>query len=207
MNTKTVLSKIMGLLSKEVELTYAQLKDGTVVESETFDVGEDLFVVGEDGTKTPAPDGEHELSLKDTEGNDVLIKVISKDGKIIERENVELADEETIEAEPLPGDESKEEDLAEIAEVSPSDEVSPDDVEIALSEVIEKLSYRIEEMEKKIAKMEEITIEVGEEDEEEEELPKLDGAPIETKLSATATPKVKNKNVSAHERVLQRMYN
>ena len=43
--------------------------------------------------------------------------------------------------------------------------------------------------------------------EEEEELPKLDGAPIETKLSATATPKVKNKNVSAQERVLQRMYN
>jgi len=79
MNAKTVLSKIVSLLSKEeVELTYAKLKDGTVVESATFDVGEDLFVIGEDGSKTPAPDGEHELSLRDTEGNEVLIKVISK---------------------------------------------------------------------------------------------------------------------------------
>ena len=73
MNVKTVLSKIANLISTdEVNLAYAKLKDGTVVESPTFDVGEDLFVVSEDGTKTPAPDGEHELSLKDTEGNDVL---------------------------------------------------------------------------------------------------------------------------------------
>jgi hypothetical protein len=212
MNTKTVLSKIMNLLSKEeVELVYAKLIDGTVVESETFDVGEDLFVVGEDGTKTPAPDGEHELALKDTEGNDVLIKVISKDGKIIERENVELADEETIKAEPLPGDESKKEEMAEIAEVTPNeDAVSPEDdeteIEITLSEVVEKLAYRIEEMEKKIAAFEAIKEEEVEEM-EDEELPKLDGAPIETKLSAVGTSKVKNKNVSAHERVLQRMYN
>jgi hypothetical protein len=211
MNTKTVLSKIMNLLSKEeVELVYAKLIDGTVVESETFDVGEALFVVGEDGTKTPAPDGEHELALKDTEGNDVLIKVISKDGVITERENVELADEETIKAEPLPGDESKKEDMAEIAEVTPNeDAVSPEDdeIEITLSEVVEKLAYRIEEMEKKIAAFEAIKEEDEVEEMEDEELPKLDGAPIETKLSAVGTSKVKNKNVSAHERVLQRMYN
>ena len=89
MNSKTVLSKILGLLSmdKEVELTYAKLKDGTIVESATFDVGEDLFVVSEDGTKTPAPDGEHELSLKDESGNENLIKVITKDGKIEEIRN------------------------------------------------------------------------------------------------------------------------
>jgi hypothetical protein len=93
MNSKTVLNKIMSLLSKEeVILTYARLADGTIVESATFDVGEDLFVVSEDGTKTPAPDGEHELALKDSEGNETLIKVISKDGKIVERENVELED-------------------------------------------------------------------------------------------------------------------
>ena len=40
MNSKTVLSKILGLLSKEeVEMTYAKLADGTIVESATFDVG------------------------------------------------------------------------------------------------------------------------------------------------------------------------
>ena len=93
MNSKTVLSKIMALLSKdEVALTYAKLADGTIVESPTFDVGEPLEVVSEDGTKAKAPDGEHELSLKDTEGNETLIKVITKDGVIVERENVELED-------------------------------------------------------------------------------------------------------------------
>ena len=101
MNSKTVLSKILGLLSldKEVELTYAKLKDGTIVESATFDVGEDLFVVSEDGTKTPAPDGTHELSLKHESGEENLIKVITKDGKIEERENIEL---ETVKVEDLP---------------------------------------------------------------------------------------------------------
>jgi hypothetical protein len=105
MNSKTVLNKILSLLSKEeVVLTYAKLADGTIVESATFDVGEDLFVVSEDGTKTPAPDGMHELSLKDESGNENLIKVRTEGGKIVERENVELAaaDEEIVKVEDLP---------------------------------------------------------------------------------------------------------
>ena len=79
----------------------ATLKDGTVVKSPTFDVGEEVSIVAPDGKETPAPDGEHELSLKDTEGNEVLIKIITKDGKIVERENVELSDvvEDAIEEE------------------------------------------------------------------------------------------------------------
>ena len=86
MNSKSVLNKIMTLLSaKEVELTYAKLADGTIVESPTFDVGEPLEIVSEDGTKSPAPDGEHELALKDESGNENIIKVITKDGKIVER--------------------------------------------------------------------------------------------------------------------------
>ena len=69
----------------------AMLKDGTVVKSPTFDVGEEVKIVSPDGAEQPAPDGEHELKLKDTEGKEVLIKIITKDGKITERENVELA--------------------------------------------------------------------------------------------------------------------
>ena len=100
MNSKSVLKRIMTLLSsEEVTLTYAKLADGTIVESATFDVGEDLFVVSEDGTKSPAPNGFHDLMLKDEEGNETLLKVKSEDGKIVERENVEMAD---VKTEPIP---------------------------------------------------------------------------------------------------------
>lgn len=77
----------------------ATLKDGTVVKSPTFDVGEEVKVVSPDGKEMPAPDGEHELKLKDSEGKEVLIKIITKDGKITERENVELPAEEEKEVE------------------------------------------------------------------------------------------------------------
>ena len=226
MNSKTVLNKIMQMLSltEEVALTYAKLADGTIVETATFDVGEDLFVVSEDGTKSPAPDGTHDLMLKDTEGNETMLKVISKDGKIVERENVELADVDAdmVKTEPIPavGNEDKENvmpDLkgqvkdgtlmAEVTEdVNPlpedaeaEDEAGEDEeVEINLGKKIEEMAYRIEEMEKKMKVMEATMMPpvdsiVTEEEagtmmkaaDEEEELPKLDGAPTEeaTKFS------------------------
>ena len=74
---------------KNESFVEASLKDGTVVKSKTFDVGEDVFVVSPDGAESPAPDGEHELFLKDSEGNEVKIRIITKDGKIVERMNVE----------------------------------------------------------------------------------------------------------------------
>ena len=233
MNARTALNKIIGLLSsQEVKLTYAKLKDGTIVESATFDVGEDIFVIGEDGSKTPAPNGEHEISLRDEEGNETLIKVIAEEGKIVERENVELAaeDEETIEAEPIPAADGAEpidqtqlaeETITEEAPIStvgdgiPADiEKEGPEVEISLAEVCEKLSYRIDELEKKLAKFEEIEISVGEEEEteeemEEEELPKLDGAPIEAKKFSVMkdTNSFTNKKVmSAQESVLAKLY-
>lgn len=223
MTSKNVLNKILALLSveKEVTLTYAKLADGTIVESPTFDVGEDLFVVSEDGTKSPAPNGFHDLMLKDEEGNETLLKVKSEDGKIVERENVEMADvktepipqgtgeelpenerpeqpnsvksgtlkmaEETEEAEPIPADEDK----------SMEEEGEEPEIEIELGKKMEDLQYRIEEMEKKIANMEAMYPPVASEvvqeeegikmsaepDDEEEELPKLDGAPIEESVS------------------------
>ena len=220
MNSKTVLNKILGLLSmdeKEVTLTYAKLKDGTIVESPTFDVGEPLEVVSEDGTKTPAPDGEHELALKDESGNENLIKVIVKDGKIVERMNVELEmvpveeipqqiqkDKADEKADPKGSIESgtlKMEEETQTAEPLPEDTDMPEDeepsIEIELGKMMEKMQYRIEEMEKKMAKMEEammppVDSEVTQEvagikmaAEDDEELPKLDGAPTEeaTKFS------------------------
>ena len=100
MNSKNVLSKIMTLLSldkEEILFTDAKTAEGTILQSPTFDLGEDVEVVSEDGTKSKAPDGEHEIALKDSEGKEVVIRIETKDGKITSRENVEEAKTEAPE--------------------------------------------------------------------------------------------------------------
>jgi hypothetical protein len=214
MNATEVLKKILttlALVKEEVEFTYAKLADGTILESPTFDLGEKVEVVSEDGTKTAAPDGEHEVVLKDSEGNDVRIKVETKDGIITERENVEVetpAADEAVEMESIAGGDmgdDEEVDTEETANPIPEDEDKED-----MKKVVEKLQYRIDELEKKYNEMvavKEETISEGKEaekvetapipgdptavntiekmaavdpsEEDEEELPKLDGAPID----------------------------
>lgn len=199
-------------------------------------MGESVEVVHEDGTKTPAPDGEHEIALKDSEGKEVVIRIVTKDGKITERENVEeakpeseveMADEKVEEipqqiqkdkvneVEDAPnsvksGTLKMEEETEEVAPLTedtdkPEDEMPTEEVDMAKQ--MESLSYRIEEMEAKIAKMEamyppvdsEVTDEVAgikmSSEEDEEELPKLDGAPIEegVKFSAEQTKRTYGK--------------
>ena len=223
MNSKQVLDRIVSMLSltkkeEEVEMTYAKLKDGTIVESPTFDVGEPVEVISEDGSKTPAPDGEHELVLRDTEGNEVPFKVITKDGVITERENVELETEEvkpipsatadndkglkpsSMLAEELPSGDGIEEE----AEPLPGEEGSPFD----MKKMYEDMAYRIEEMEKRIAKMEAIE-EVAETEEvmEEDNTPKLDGAPIEEQKFSAIKPKNKNREVNLQGSFLSKLYN
>jgi len=222
MNAKKVLNKIVEFLSaNEVELTYAKLADGTIVESKTFDVGEDLFVVSEDGTKSPAPNGMHDLMLKDTEGKQNLIKVKTEEGKIVERENVEMADEKVKDI-PQAGTYTKDDEVPEVAgeiksgtlkmeeetdqveklpesedaELKPEDEKP--EIEIELKKMMEKMAYRIEEMEKKMMKMEEHMkpkeemVDEEVEEEVDEELPKLDGAPTEEAMKLSAESNRKN---------------
>ena len=176
MNSNTVLKKILTLLSsetkEEVSFVTAALVDGTVVESATFDVGEEVFVVGEDGEKTPAPNGEHELFLRDEEGNEVRIRIITEEGKITERMNVEEASEEST------TEEVEMEEVSEEVEMEEEEKIEEEVSMEIINKVVEEMSYRIEELEKKIAEMQ-VEEEVEEEVEaEEEELPKLDGAPV-----------------------------
>ena len=201
MNATQVLKKIMTTLSlakEEVLFAYAKLADGTILESPTFDVGEMVEVVSEDG-KSPAPAGEHELILRDTEGNEERIKIIvDAEGKITERENVELADKEE-KMESIAGD-----DMGDDEEVDTEETAEPISEDMRkygdMKKVMEDMSYRIEELEKKIQSMMEVKEEGGDADkvkteplpgdkeekmaavdpdEDEDELPKLDGAPID----------------------------
>jgi len=239
MNAKQVLSKIMTLLNKdEVELTYAKLADGTIVESPTFDVGETLDVVSEDGTKSPAPNGFHDLKLEGEEGEEVYIKVKTEDGKIVERENVEMeAATEKVKDLPEAGTYTKDDQVADPAgseikgslkmaeeteevETLPEDageDLKPEDekpeIEIELGKKMESMAYRIEEMEKKIAKMEAMMPapdeKVAEEVEEEMELPKLDGAPVDEAMKFSIETNKKNygkKEVNSQSTFLSKLY-
>lgn len=103
-------STIIAIASKDKEMKsevnteddsimeYTEAKDaqGQVLESSTFDVGEDVYLVKEDGSKEPAPNGEHQVVLKDESGNENKIRIQVKDGKITQRENVEEEDSEDM---------------------------------------------------------------------------------------------------------------
>lgn len=239
MNATEVLKKILttlALVKEGVELTYAKLADGTILESPTFDLGEKVEVVSEDGTKTAAPDGEHEVVLKDSEGNDVRIKVETKDGIITERENVEVetpAEDEAVEMESIAGGDmgdDEEVDTEETANPIPEDEDSED-----MKKVVEKLQYRIDELEKKYKEMAEVKEEeisegkkaekveteplpgdkaekmaaVDPSEEDEDELPKLDGAPIDEQAQKTQNGVKLGKNgkvVNTQQSFLSRLY-
>jgi hypothetical protein len=202
MNAKQVLDKVLAALSlvkEEVTFTDAKLADGTILQSPTFDLGESVEVVHEDGTKTPAPNGEHEVVLKDSEGNDVRIRVQTEDGKIVERSNVEEeapAKDEAVDMESIAGDDISSPEAPNEIQTEPQD----------IPQTMESLSYRIEELEKLVkehlidkapsAESQKETTEpvsmaaVDGEDEDsvdsdEEELPKLDGAPVEDEPKPT----------------------
>jgi hypothetical protein len=80
---------------KDESFTIAETAQGAKFESKTFDVGEEVYVLDGD-SKTPAPDGEHQVVLKDESGNENKIRFITKDGIITERENVEEMSAEKI---------------------------------------------------------------------------------------------------------------
>ena len=71
------------------KFTIAESAEGAKLESPTFDVGEPVEVVAEGGEKSMAPDGEHQVVLKDESGNENKIRFTTKDGIITERSNVE----------------------------------------------------------------------------------------------------------------------
>jgi hypothetical protein len=204
MNANSVLGKIMTLLSVEkVAFTYAKLEDGTIVESPTFDVGEPVEVVTEDG-KSPAPDGEHELFLRDEEGNEVRIRVITKDGIITERENVEEMEEETKEEKDIKTEDMSEETL----EPQPlPGEPGYEEMKVKMEDYgkkMEDMAYRIEELEKAVKQY--MQEEIVEEDDIEEVAP-MNGAPVEMSKASNLNKNPKKDKVrDAQSSFLSKLY-
>jgi len=75
---KEKLNQIRLLLGMEVKFATELLVDGTTtVEAEKFEPGYDVFIVNSDGTKSPAPGGEHETASG-------LLLEVDEAGKIME---------------------------------------------------------------------------------------------------------------------------
>ena len=115
MNTNDMISKIKDVLnlSEEVKLEQQALENGTVLEAEAFEAGNEIFIVTED-EKVAVPVGEYQLE-------DGRILVVAEEGLISEIKTEE-AEEETEEVEAK--EEEKEEmgyatkqELAEVKEM------------------------------------------------------------------------------------------
>jgi hypothetical protein len=150
MNYKSKLNQIRVVLGLSVKLATAKLKDGTVVEAEEFAPGSELFVVAEDGSKVPAPAGEHT-------GEDGTVFMVDESGKIVSVESSEKpAIEVEVETEAVKASEETEEVVAE--EATPIKDAVEERIAEAMTKVaaaIEPIAKDVAEMKQKMAKMEE----------------------------------------------------
>jgi len=92
MNTNDMISKIKDVLnlSEEVKLEQQALENGTVLEADAFEAGNEVFIVTED-EKVAVPVGEYELE-------DGKILVVAEEGLIAEIKEA-TAEEEVVEEE------------------------------------------------------------------------------------------------------------
>lgn len=158
MNYKNKLNQIRVVLGLQVKLATAKLKDGTVVEAEEFVPGAALVVVAEDGSKSPAPAGEHTLE-------DGSVVLVDESGAIVSLKPLEASEDVEVVVEEEAKKVKMEEEEGPIDGSEPESPVG-DAVKEAIAEKIEEamkkvmmamepLVTEIAEMKSKMAKMEE----------------------------------------------------
>lgn len=157
MNYKNKLNQIRVVLGLQVKLATAKLKDGTVVEAEEFAPGAALVVVAEDGSKSPAPTGEHTLE-------DGTVVLVDESGSIVSLKPLEAAEdvEKVVEEEAEKVKMEDEEKSETPAEEKPVEEKLKEIIEEKIEEAMKKVMMAMEplvtemaDMKSKMAKMEE----------------------------------------------------
>ena len=93
MNEKSILNKVRSLLGMEVKLETMKLSDGvSMLEAESFEAGQPVFILTEDEQRIPLPVGEYELE-------DMRVLVVIEEGVIADvREAAEPEVEVEVEA-------------------------------------------------------------------------------------------------------------
>lgn len=131
MKNTDILSRINALLSKKIELEQQTLENGTVVEADSFAVGEPIFAIDGDN-KTPLEIGEYVMAdgtkLYVTEIG-VIGELASASTEIVEEELSTEVVEETV----------TETIVEELAEVPPT-------IEEVIAKVMEAVQPKIDEL-------------------------------------------------------------
>ena len=93
MNENKILNKVRALLGMEVKLEVMKLSDGvSMLEAESFEAGQPVFILTEDEQRIPLPVGEYELE-------DMRVLVVIEEGVIADvREAAEPEVEVEVEA-------------------------------------------------------------------------------------------------------------
>ena len=86
MKANETLNKVRTMLGIQVKFEQAKLDNGTVLEAEAFEAGQEIFVVNEE-ERIPVPQGEYQME-------DGKILVVAEDGIIGEIKEAEAQEEE-----------------------------------------------------------------------------------------------------------------
>lgn len=146
--------------SVEVKMATATLEDGTVLEAEAFEEGQQVFIVSEE-ERIPAPVGEHTTDVGvivvEEEGVIASVRVEEAVEDVAEEmpaetpveDNTEMSEEtveETVEAEEVAAEEHAEEAEEEIQEETPSAEQRIDSLEAQVGELQAAMTALLEQM-------------------------------------------------------------
>lgn len=142
-----MLSKIKALLNANTKLAQQTLDNGTIIEADSFEAGQSVFIVTED-EKVALPIGEYKLE----DGSTLIVEeegVIASIGEAPAEEVVVEAEDEVIETE-VP------------------EEVAPE-VEAIVEAVVEVIAPAIEEVKEELKKLKKKFEEANTEEKEKEE--------------------------------------
>lgn len=183
MNPKTKLNKVRALLGLEINLEQMKMENGTILEAETFEAGQDIFVVSPEGDERIAlPVGEYEV-----EGDKIV--VVAEEGIISEIKDAEAeAPEEVAEPE------------MEAQKPEPKKVVESISKELFFAE-IEKLKNEITEL--KAVPKEEVVKEVVELAEEAKPIKHNPEAKAEKDFQKFAS----NRQMTTRDRVFNKLFN
>jgi hypothetical protein len=138
MNKKAeLLNKVRAVLGISVELEKMELENGTVLESESFESGAEIFIVV-DEDKVATPVGEYETK-------DGKVIVVAEEGVIAEVKDV--SEEEEAPAEEAPVAEEMAED-EEVTDVKEEEVPADDEIKNVINAIAEELAMLKAEIEK-----------------------------------------------------------